>query len=370
MKKIHFLIVTAAIIFSSCEPTDMTTIVHENGSGTRIFSSKADSAFIAGDTSHNPFPVALTSGWKVTWKYENRQGLNDWPGKNFRPQKNDTAAIFAFATHHYHSMPEMGDSFRFSKDHPWHQFKIIPKLERKFRWFYTYYTYTEIYPKLPFKIKVPFDKYMTADEYSFWLTGSPNLCEGMSGNEANNYTSALEKKFSLWMLQNVWEEQYEELLQHLQHFRNPPSVSKMQAAKDSIFQLLILQSSDNSFELNTASVFNTGSTLNKYFHTNTFSKLDRSDDSIMRIIKNPPALETFNHYNSVSLNYKLLMPGKLLSTNGLNKNDTLVWKIDAFRMLKEDYIVKAESRKLNVLITIISMLFAAAGIVFFVVKRK
>lgn len=370
MKKIHFMIITAVIIFSSCEPADMTTIVHENGSCTRIFSSKADPAFIAGDTSHNPFPVALTDGWKIRWKYDGQQTFNDWPGKGVSEQITDTIPIHAFATHYYSSIQKMADSFRFSKDHPWHQFKIIPRLEKKFRWFYTYYTYTEIYPKLPLKIKVPFDKYMTADEYSFWLTGRPDLCEGMSGNEANNYTRSLEKKFNLWMLQNVWEEQYAALLNHLEYFPGHPSPGKMLEQKDSIFQQLILHSADNSFELNTAGVLNTGSTLNKYFHTNAFSKLDHSDDSIMRIIKNPPALETFGNYNGVSFNYKLLMPGRLLSTNGLNKNDTLMWKIDAFRMLKEAYVVKAESRKLNVLITILSMLFATAGIVFFVIKRK
>src|SRR5690606_38220089 len=127
MRHLFFFTVIVAVIFCSCGPTDMTTVVHADGSCSRVFSSRADSAFITGDTSHNPFPVELTAGWNVQWKYNNRQPLKDWPDKNFSQQKNDTTPILAIATHDYSSVQEMADSFRFSKSHAWGHFKIIDR---------------------------------------------------------------------------------------------------------------------------------------------------------------------------------------------------------------------------------------------------
>lgn len=371
MKRIVFLTSVITIIFCSCQPTDITTVIDGDGSCTRVFSRNADSAFIAGDTSHNPFPVKLTKDWKVQWKLSSQQQFNNWPGNNFGQQINDSTSIMAIASYHYNTVQEMADSFRFIENHEWHNFKITPRLEKKFRWFYTYYKYEETYPKLPLQLKVPLDKYMTEEESSYWLTGSPNLCEGMNGYEANSYNNDLERKFGHWMLQNAWEAQYDMLLKNLQHFAGHPQYNKMLDEKDSIFENSILKNLNLKLE-NGNPDYSLGNTLNKHFRTSVFSKLDDSNstDSIINIIKNPPLLEAFSSYSSISFNYKLLMPGNILNANGVNKNDTLTWRIDAYRILKGDFTIEATSRKLNAFVTIISLLAAAGGIVFFIVKRK
>ncbi len=364
MKETYVLITLIAFIFCSCQPADMTTVLRSDGSCVRILSAKADAPFIAGDTSHNPFPVDIDAGWQVQWTRDHQSGFNSWPQKNFVQQPDDTAAVTAIATRSYRSVEEMADSFRFSKRIAWHKFKTTPLLRKKFRWFYTYYQYAERYPKLPVHLKVPLSTYMTGSESSFWLTGVPNLCEGMNGNEMNDYLSTLGRKSRRWLLHNMWEEQYEILMQHLQHFPGHPTAEQMQKGKDSILQKLILPAEEDII------AFRLGKVLNTYFHTTAFSLLNNEEDPIAKLLNNPPLMAELGNYNNFSLRYKLLMPGTLLSTNGSHKGDTLIWKLDATRLLNDDYTIEAQSRQLNSIPTVLSMLVALACIVFLVIRKN
>ena len=45
---------------------------------------------------------------------------------------------------------------------------------------------------------------------------------------------------------------------------------------------------------------------------------------------------------------ELSMPGRVVSTNAaMQKDESLIWKVDAFRLLDSDYMLVAESRVVN-----------------------
>jgi hypothetical protein len=53
----------------------------------------------------------------------------------------------------------------------------------------------------------------------------------------------------------------------------------------------------------------------------------------------------------------LVMPGKVVSTNAPHcENDKLTWQLNAYRFLPADYILTAESRRLNLWAVILTLL--------------
>ena len=49
-----------------------------------------------------------------------------------------------------------------------------------------------------------------------------------------------------------------------------------------------------------------------------------------------------------AVQFELFMPGRVVSTNAaMQKDESLIWKVDAFRLLDSDYMLVAESRVVN-----------------------
>jgi len=347
-----------------CKPTDMTTIIHDDGSCTRIFTQNVSTEFMQGDTSQNPFPVDIHAGWKVQWRYLTPGIHTNWPVKDMNYKKDDTVRLItAQIVRQFSSVKEMSDSFHFKSDFDWHDLPLSAQLDKKFRWFYTFYTYKETYPKLPIKYKVALSKYMTKDEASFWLSGQPNLLQGMNGIEIKDFTADLESKFGRWIIENIWEMQFEALINHLDLFPNAPKKEKIQSAKDSLFKTV------QKVDIDKAININIGQLLNNYFKTTAFDSLADEGNVAMKPITEPKDIELFSKYNSQSINYKLLMPGKLIKTNGMISQDTISWKIDSYRMLDSPFQLEATSKKFNLWPTLVSAIVVLAGL-FFGLQRK
>lgn len=99
-------------------------------------------------------------------------------------------------------------------------------------------------------------------------------------------------------------------------------------------------------------------TLNGYFKTNAFSVLWQKKESVMQKSEEKifdmitPALF------SNKIEYNLLIPGKVLNTSALiMSGDTLKWQLETTKMITDDYILEAQSRKSNVWAFVITGLF-------------
>ena len=76
-----------------------------------------------------------------------------------------------------------------------------------------------------------------------------------------------------------------------------------------------------------------------------------------------------NDYTSTYFKYRLIMPGQLLTANGLIKQDTILWSLDATKMLNSDYTLTATSKKMNIWAVIVSGLVVMLAIVLLFRKR-
>lgn len=363
---IKLIVIVACALLAGCNAKiDVTTVLNSNGSCDRVLVANVDEKFIRGDTTDHPFVMDLI-GWDIQWKYKDSIIRTDWPVTNFTKEKEDSAeAILVLAHRHFNSVQQMASSFRIKPSHPWSGITIKPVLEKRFRFFYTYYNYKESFSKLPITLAVPVSMYLSAEESGYWLTGKPDILKGMNGMEAKEILNNIEEKVEKCLLRNLFEMQYRELLRHLESITNHPSLTIMNIKKDSVFAVYYAEYVKERAKLDLIPI------LDKSFKTQAFGNFAQGGkDNLLAQINNPEAFDQLSKYFDVSFDYKLVMPGEIIESDGLLSHDTLGWKIDAYRLLNGNYTIAASSKKANVWAFFTAAFIVLGTIVLFIIKRK
>jgi len=368
----------ALIVATSCSntPDKMLTVIHADGSCSREFSAYADSAFMTGTISEetNPFPVEIDSTYFIAWKYKGGETRTDFPisqsmydsllltDTTTSKPTNAEDDFLVFASRNYKSVEEMSKESKIKPSHPWNGMDAKYSFEKKFRFFYSYFTYKETYPKIDFPFDVPIENYMEKEEADFWFTGKPNLVQGMNGLETREYTNELGKRYDKWFARFMWYSQYGVFIVHYDTINSPP-VSKEELArlKDTIFEASY-KSDEIMDEMSVC--------LDNFFETKVFSEFSKTRDSLMGEHHKDVGEQNFALICGNSYAYQLIMPGEIIFTNGVNRNDTLNWHLDVNRMFRGDYTIEAQSRKLNAWMLIFTGLLAITAIVIFIYKRR
>lgn len=376
---INKLICLSAVLITSCtEPTDMLTVINPDGSCYREFSENADNEFLLGDLTdkHNPFPTDVDSTWKFAWSFKSSKIRTDFPLKQTVvdsiskltdgiTRKAGTVSkehVIVFARKKYNSVEEMDTVFKLNESSDWNKLKIKHNLNIEFRWFYTYYTYRETYPKVKTGFELPIENYMTKDEARFWFTGKPNIFHGKNGIEMHEYLGQIEGKYNKWITENLWNTEYKILLNNYDRLNNKPITKE---------QLKLLQDSIYNSKVNNLEDFDMEKALNSFFKTAAFSELWKNQDSPLKKFEKDFD-KKFSFLFSRGFNYKLILPGKITqSGDAIIHGDTLVWQLTSQRLIPADYIIEAQSRKANLWAFIVSGLIViiVLGRIFWKGKR-
>lgn len=372
-----FSVLLFAVLIVSCkESTDMLTVVKPDGSCYRVFNETADNEFLLGDKSadHNPFPVNIDENWEISWQHKNSSIRNDFPLTQAMLDSINTQSssskiegqkiksdIIVFLRKDFRTVEEMDTAFSFRENHSWKNIPVKHRLDTKFRWFYTYFKFSETYPKIQTQIDIPLSKYMTEDEAMYWFTGQPDILKGMNGIEAREYLGKLEDNYNAWFSRNSWNAQFSVLLASYNNLINPPvNYSELQNLKDSIFDSKVKNSPDYKME----------QILNEFFDTKSFSILWRDEESPMKQFESSYFENTMSYLEN-SLNYKLILPGKIIDPgNAIVNGDTLTWRLTAYRMFPKDFVIQATSRKANIWAFILTGLIVLIAIGSFMWKGK
>jgi len=376
---IKLLIFFAVLFAVSCsQPTDMLTVISPDGSCYREFTANANPRFLLGDTTDklNPFPVDINSSWKITWKYKNSKLQTTFPvnksvldsilqstsqTKEIKIKGNTgqfSPDLIVYARQNYKSVDEMDTHFKLKKSDPWNNFKVKHLLDTKFRWFYTYYRYTETYPKIITNFNIPIEKYMTKDEALFWFTGKPDLLRGMNGVEIREYVGGLEDNFHKWFNKNLWDAEYKVLLENYDKIaRIQISEQRLTSLRDTIFNAKVDKAEDFKME----------QILDDYFKTGIFSNYWKTENCPMVKFEQDFSNGLLVPLFSRNLTYRLIMPGVVtVQNNAVIHGDTLVWNLTAYRMIPADYVIEAQSRKANLwafILTGIIMIIAVGSFI-------
>lgn len=381
--KILLLFLAAVCALTSCkEPDNMLTVINPDGSCYKEFSNTVGSDFMLGKNLSEQvyFPISVDSNWTVTWKLADSTRISsEFPLSQksmdsimaLMPMEKDQKTnkfvkkkpVFdLMLRRQFKSVEEMGNTFRLNPLHKWSKIKVNYNLDKKFRWFYTYYTYTETYPKINTNFKTPVDSFMTKEEATFWFTGVPNIYKGMNGIEIREAIGSLEDKYNEWFAKNLWDNEFEVLLANYDKMKNPPvTLDSLVRSKDPIFVSKVRDDID----------FNMEKVLNGYFKTKAFSIFWETKESPLKKHEKDFEEQEFVALFTKAFNYQLCMPGRLnLKENVVVNGDTLNWKLTAYRMLYHGYEIQAESRKANIWAFIVSGLILALAIGSFWYKPK
>lgn len=360
MKTNYFITIMLAVFsLTSCTAYyRVTSRIESDGSMYREVYAQGDSAFIAGDRTHNPFLFRLDSRWQVI-SLDSTTNFDFWGEK----EKLNVKAC--------QNIPAVdGEYFAIAKGKEQMSSLAIPTehLKKNFRWFYTYYIYTATYKELPDKGPVPLSNYLTEEEQKIWLYGDNTAFNGMNGIEMNDKLDKLEAKFGKWYNHSLYEINNEVVRHFILQEDDTVHLHRLENVKDSIYKGL-LSGRDNSPEDMEPETF--CSLLDKAYGTNYYSELYKTNKEAMNALyeKKINVAEVFYH----AIQSELAMPGRLLFSNAnIHKGNSAIWKIDGFRLLAGDYVLTAESRVTNYWAFGITLLFIllVLGIFVRLYKRK
>jgi hypothetical protein len=145
------MILTMLLTFSSCvQHVTTETVLHKDGTLERtILFTDADSS----ETLNNIFGIKEDKGWAVDVKKAEKLEKDGKPNFNIRFSKKFASIEDA----NKEMNPEDNSEV----------FKIRSDLQTRFRWFYTYYDYSDTYVSLDRLDSVKQEDYFTAEDYAF-----------------------------------------------------------------------------------------------------------------------------------------------------------------------------------------------------------
>ena len=310
----------------------MTSRIDTNGSMHREVYARGDSAFIAGNKTHNPFLFQLDTDWQIV-NLDSTLKFNFWGEE----EKLNVKAC--------RNIPLInGEYFSISNGKEQMSSLAIPteQLKKRFKWFYTYYIYTATYKELPDKGPVPLDKYLNKEEQIIWFRGDNAAFSGMNGIEQNDKLDKLEAKFGEWYNRSQYEVIWEVIRQFTSQKGDTVYVNRLNELKETVYTNH-LSGKDSCGD---AGIDDVCALFDKVGQTNYYLELYKAhakamDNMCEQKIK---IAEVFYH----AIKFELTMPGTLLSSNAsLSTNNIMVWKIDGLRLLTGNYVLTAESRVIN-----------------------
>jgi len=329
-----------SIVLTSCQSENYRIITRVDRDGSCL-----REIHIIADTISDNFPYDLSSGWKISQA--------DTIVDIHLSQKIKKVIKISKK---YNSVQELSTDLRRDVIFP------NPKesLKKRFRWFYTYYAFTAVYPEVTEKGRVPMDQYMSKAEQRLFFQGDMSAYRGMNGIELKEVLDDIETRFEKWHNRSKYEEWFDIIL----HFADSDFRSQLSAVKDTVYSL-------NEKEIDENPTTNTLCTMiDNFFSTDRFSKIYAENEQEMDDMFEKRT-ETINELVKYNIKYELALPGKIMTANTDLQNDgVLVWNVDMFRFLADDYTLTAESRVVNIWAFVVTLLLVVISMCCFVMLHS
>ncbi len=168
------LAMSACLVFPGClDKYDVTTVVSADGTCERVITLKRDSRKLPSGA----FPVPVDSSWTCTWAETTKATTTGSPGGGGKEYIYSAKKRFADFDELSREYPPQRDPANLS---------IRVRVEKKFRWFYTYYVYDETYERFdPLHDPIQPSAFLTREEIQRFMS-------------SEKPDSLLEAKWKLW----------------------------------------------------------------------------------------------------------------------------------------------------------------------------
>jgi hypothetical protein len=321
--KISMLIYIVILNFYGCnEGYKSTTKINSDGSCERTIIVKADSSYIR----NGYFPVPIDKSWDPKWE---------------RVEKDSQKAFIIHKK--FTDVNDINNEFK-NKD----KVPANIRFEKKFRWFFTYYDYTEIYKEYNLFNKKPLSAFLTGDEYKKYLEGDT--------------TKILNDRIERYLTENIFNYFLDEMITAVEKLKDPALQSKL--LEENRETLINLGFSDKYKDLDDAE--NILALINEVLKSKNIYKLKddvkRISDDILQKITTSEIRYKFTN--------EVIMPGIILNTNAvILEGNKVAWNFSSERFHYADFIMTVESRTTNVWTIILSAILSIAIVVLLVLPK-
>ncbi|MBN2214211.1 MAG: hypothetical protein JW723_08200 [Bacteroidales bacterium] len=372
------IILAVLILTNSCLEYEITTQVHSDGSIERYFKVSGDQDMINEESS---ITLPADSTWEIkTWREPDDSSKN----------KPDSIYVYT-ARKTFKSYKEMNEELKNAPD-IYNMVNMQVSLKRKFRWFYTFIKYTEIYQRhFPYNY-LPLKDFLTEEELRYSLSDDKDymfdpvkdkfepvaeadtdiVFTGKDSARASELDKDIEKRFEEWQLRNI-NEDYCDALSKVLSKKNPEAYQLMLDRKSVFCDSLDLEGApedgDDQIEM---------LKIQKYVISRTSDFLGISENDILPS-ENPDIQSFFDRLAYMRLNewytynHKTILPGKIIQTNSTRLEDgNSTWSFRLADFYNSDFEMTVESRLVNRWAIVVSIVVAGlllAGLVTGIIKR-
>ena len=274
------------------------------------------------DGSSVDFPFATSGHWSVT--------------KLLEPYEVDFYDAKVKMTHGASSSGRIGDVSLAGKDTYNPLLRPSERLEKRFRWFYTYYDYNAEFKGLKDRLPIPFDGYFTDAQLELFFRGA-NPPEGWNGVEMYCLLDDINQNFAKWHSDAT----YCVMCDIFKPYFTNQQMVELDTLKcrfmSGMEREVMFAMKPDEFEERLATLF-PGSGFGNIYEDNS-EAIDHAYEKETEII------ECFE----AAFKYTVDLPGKYVSGNAVDfVDDCPTWKIDSYRLMTGNLKLFATSRQINV----------------------
>jgi hypothetical protein len=357
-KKIISMIFLTVIVMltNGCEDITTTMEIFPDGSCRRTIVVKSDSNDIFNDT----FFVPKDPSWTVDEKWEIISKEKAFGGNK---QFVYTAKKF------FPGVSELNDEWS-QKQGDSYKAKIDITLEKRFVWFFTYFSYREIYRDFfPFR-RLPLEEYFSPEELKIvelYLADEDKAEEIYP----EDLLEKVWKKFDTWATRAIFEEFYLILLEGAKKLNSPDLKPELIVSqKEALFN----ECRDiDIFEFEKGSITKVLKKCAEVLQTPDIMKIREQNKNAFSQYEGK--LQALDNLTGDEFTNKVMMPGLITDTNaGTVKGRKVTWKFSMGNFFLTDYEMWVTSRRVNwwvvgiaafLLILVIAALIAGT-----VIRRK
>ncbi|MBR0045988.1 MAG: hypothetical protein IJP75_03770 [Bacteroidaceae bacterium] len=356
MRKIslYLMFLTSAVFVASCDKPNVQlhTIIHEDGRCEREVSYHT--------VMSKEMRDSLWGGNNVAWAQPLPECLNTDAFMSTHTDVDGDTVTTTFSIS-FNSVEEMCQQTPLNLNGSRIQSKA--SLEKRFRWFYTEYAFTETFISVTDTFKLPVTDYADKDVVSFWFTGQPNLTQGLSGAEASEKLKKMEPLVDKWLTENLYQTAFEYMVENYDSIPNPPiSKELFVSLHDSLASYMF---SKGLVQLDTEPQ----DVYKEFFHSDAYAKF--FDDTTPLGAGLSSRLATQLDIFWFDVPYSLTMPGTVINPGaGIIKEGAIYYPLTGERLIPGDYTITATSRVTHIWAYVVTILIILLAIGSFIYKGR